>query len=159
MAFPISQIKFIDVAKFSAKFGVRSPVFTERRVSIFLFDYSIEFVDSEKYMNIIKCELKFNEEISFFIENVAKSIEGEVAKNRFIKNEKNGIKIEEILWNDDYLDRVFLFFEQQTSTLLNPRRWFQAAVEATNKSLVQNFPELSKDYLKINADYFENHFR
>lgn len=108
---------------------------------------------------MIKCELKFNEEISFFIEDVAKAIEGELSKDRFLINDTDGDENEEIVWNDDYLDRVFLFFEEHGSTLLAPGRWFQDAVEVTNKRLARNFPELSQNYLQINAHYFEARFR
>lgn len=132
---------------------------TERRISIFLGSYSIELIDSEQYLNMIKCELKFNEEISFFIEDVAKAIEGELSKDRFLINDTDGDENEEIVWNDDYLDRVFLFFEEHGSTLLAPGRWFQDAVEVTNKRLARNFPELSQNYLQINAHYFEARFR
>jgi hypothetical protein len=159
MNFPISQNKFTDLARFNAKFGVRNILLADCRISIFLDGYSIELIDSERYMHIIKCELKFNAEISFFIEDVAKAIEGEFSENRFQINDTNADEIEEILWNDDYLDRVFLFFEEHGSTLLAPGRWFKEAVEVANNRLARNFSELSKNYLQINAHYFEDHFR
>ena len=160
MSFPISKNKCLDLQRFNSKFGILPIESTERRISIFPHDhYSIQFTDSEQYVHIIKCELKFNAEVSFFIEDVAKAIEGDFAENRFVKNNTEGNPVKEILWSDDYLDRVLLFFSEKADILLSPEKWFKKAVELSNRSLVQKFPELSEEYLKINSDYFEANFR
>lgn len=130
------------------KFAKGTIEYAPFKVTVNSMHLSIVFSQSEQFSHLINCEFWFSANVCFLYEDICEVILNSAGTNT---NSQSG-KVQpsdEMQRNDSYIVNVVRFSKAHWEEIVEvPPRWYEKAVEVTDKKMRPIFPHVADEDLK-----------
>lgn len=144
MSLLISDVSQQLIDEFARSVGA-STVYVPFKISVNAEHISIIFAQSERYSQLVNCEVMFSSDVSFFYEEIlaAFSVGADSNAGRSAPEIEYA---EEIKRNDEYVLEVIEFCRAHWGEIIKiPPYWYEKAVEISYRSIRSNFPAIADE--------------